>query len=245
MGRRAVRKIDPGLDLSSYLWPWERLPRPWDPVALFERHAPLEVEVGSGKGMFLCRAAIAQPDHDFLGIEIAAKYARFAAARLAKLGVPNAAVIHGDALRFFAEVLPDASVTTVHIYFPDPWWKKRHLKRRIIRPSFVADVFRTLVPGGLLHFWTDVQQYFEEGCALLRQGGLQELSRKAEIRAPADSEARPLPEGQPPPGYRTHFERRMRLQAVPVYKAAFQKPDNIMVGKLQPNEDSDNWVEAQ
>ncbi len=86
------------------------------------------------------------------GIEIAAKYARFAAARLAKLGVPNAAVVHGDALRFFAEVLPDASVSAVHIYFPDPWWKKRHLKRRIIRPSFVADVFRTLEPGGCFTF---------------------------------------------------------------------------------------------
>src|SRR5215831_11570568 len=97
MSRRSLPKIDPALDLSTYLLTLEQLPQPWDPLALFGRVAPLEIEVGSGKGLFLIAAAATQPDHDFLGIEIAAKYARYAAARLARRGLRNAAVIHGDA----------------------------------------------------------------------------------------------------------------------------------------------------
>jgi tRNA (guanine-N7-)-methyltransferase len=84
MGRRALRKLDPALDLSRHYREVEQLPRPYDPAALFGRVAPLEVEVGSGKGLFLAGAAKAVPDHDFLGIEVAHKYARFAAARLAR-----------------------------------------------------------------------------------------------------------------------------------------------------------------
>jgi tRNA (guanine-N7-)-methyltransferase len=224
MGRRALPKIDPQLDLTGYLWKFEELPRPWNAVCVFERIAPLEVEVGSGKGMFLCQASMAQPQHDFLGIEIAIKYAHFSAARLAKLGVPNAAVVHGDALLVFAEIFPENLLHTVHIYFPDPWWKKRHRKRRVIRESFLADLYRTLKPGGTVHFWTDVQTYFEESRALFRQGGFLEKWAASELRAPSQAEGEPIPEGQPPPGYQTHFERRMRLQAVPVFKAIFEKP---------------------
>ncbi|MCS7237862.1 MAG: tRNA (guanosine(46)-N7)-methyltransferase TrmB [Thermoguttaceae bacterium] len=223
MGRRALKKIDPELDLSGYLWPWELFPRPWDPVRLFDRQAPLEVEVGSGKGMFLCRASVANPAHDFMGIEIAPKYARFAAARLAKLGVPNAVVVQADALRVFAELLPDESVHTVHIYFPDPWWKKRHRKRRVIRSSFIADLYRTLKPAGVVHLWTDVAEYFDQSRELFRIGGFQETSVTAEIRGPSEEEGGALPQGLPPGGYQTHFERRMRLAAQPVYKAVFAK----------------------
>ena len=87
VGRRALRKIDPSLDLSKHLLEFEQLPRPWSAAALFGRVAPLEIEVGSGKGLFLRNAARSQPDVDFLGIEIAHKYARFAAAGLAKAGL--------------------------------------------------------------------------------------------------------------------------------------------------------------
>src|SRR5215203_1324136 len=84
MPRRALRKPDPALDLSQHLKTFDDLPQPWNAATLFQREAPLEVEVGSGKGLFLQSAATATPEHDFLGIEIAGKYARHAAARIAK-----------------------------------------------------------------------------------------------------------------------------------------------------------------
>src|SRR5438270_1497114 len=104
MPRRALRKLDPALDLSFHLKTIEDLRRPFASEKIFQREAPLEVEVGSGKGLFLQSAAMSTPAHDFLGIEIAGKYARFAAARLAKLEVKNAAVVHGDAQRLFGEL---------------------------------------------------------------------------------------------------------------------------------------------
>jgi len=212
MGRRALRKIDPSLDLSGHLVTFDHLPRPWDPVALFGRRAPLEVEVGSGKGLFLRAAAAARPEVDFLGTEIAAKYARFAAAGLLKRGLPNARVMLGDALRLFAELLPDASLAAVHVYFPDPWWKKRHKKRRVMRESFVRDVERTLAPGGRLHFWTDVDEYFHTGLELLAaETGLEGPLEVPEVPAEHDLD------------YRTHFERRTRQHGERVYRAEFVK----------------------
>src|SRR5512135_2925788 len=99
MGRRALRKFDPHVDLSRHLKTFDDLPRPWDAAKLFGRDAPLEVEIGSGKGLFLRTAAGQRPAVDFLGIEIAHRYAAYAAAHLARLGVTNAVVVSGDAMR--------------------------------------------------------------------------------------------------------------------------------------------------
>ncbi len=161
MGRRALPKVDPSLDLARHLRTLTDLPSPWDACAIFGRNAPLEVEVGSGKGLFLQNAAVGTPEHDFLGVEVAHKYARFAASRLAKKGLTNAVMIDGDGLRLFRELLPAASLAAVHVYFPDPWWKARHHKRRVMNESFLEDVFRTLQSGGKLHFWTDVKDYYD------------------------------------------------------------------------------------
>jgi tRNA (guanine-N7-)-methyltransferase len=213
MGRRALRKIDPAIDLSRHFKMPDELPRPWDGAALFGRAAPLEVEVGSGKGLFLRNAAAARPETDFLGVEVAAKYAAFAAAGLAKAALGNALVVHGDGLRLFAELFPDDSLAAVHVYFPDPWWKKRHRRRRVMRESFLRDVQRTLVPGGSLHFWTDVEEY---------------LQTSLELIAACTTLLGPLPVPETPAehdmAYRTHFERRVRLASEPVYRAEFRKP---------------------
>src|SRR3954447_12603756 len=169
MPRRALRKLDPELDLSFHLKTMDDLPRPWSAEKLFPCEQPLEVEVGSGKGLFLQSAAIVSSDHNFLGIEIATKYARFAAARLAKYGLQNAVMIHGDAQRLFGDVLPDDSLTAVHVYFPDPWWKTRHHKRRVMNEQFVREIARTLAPGGALHFWTDVRERFDAFLELIAE----------------------------------------------------------------------------
>ena len=108
--------------------------------------------------------------------------------------------------------MPDGSLAAVHVYFPDPWWKQRHRKRRVMRESFLRDVQRTLQPGGLLHFWTDVRGV---------------LSFRAALLAATTQLEGPFPVSQTDPrhemDYRTHFERRTRLEGSPVYRAEFRK----------------------
>ncbi len=212
MGRRALRKIDPKLDLSRYLLGFEDLPNPWDTARLFGREAALEIEVGSGKGLFLRTAAAARPDVDFLGIEVARKYAAYAAAGLAKRGLTNGKVAAADGLRVFAELMPADSLQAVHVYFPDPWWKTRHKKRRVLTEPFLRDVHRTLQPGGALHFWTDVEEYFSSTLDLLANLAL----LKGPVVVPES-----LPEHDM--DYRTHFERRTRRNGEPVFRAEFRK----------------------
>jgi tRNA (guanine-N7-)-methyltransferase len=179
---------------------------------LFGELRPLEVEVGSGKGLFLAAATRATPEHDFLGIEVARKYARHAAARLAKQQSNNGLMVCADALVLFREWFPEASLAAVHVYFPDPWWKKRHKKRRVLNAEFLRDVERTLVSGGRLHFWTDVEEYFQTTLELIRETvKLQGPLPVAEKAAEHDLD------------YRTHFERRTRKNEEPVYRAEFVK----------------------
>jgi tRNA (guanine-N7-)-methyltransferase len=121
-------------------------------------------------------------------------------------------VVHGDAVRLFRELIPDESLAAVHVYFPDPWWKKRHRRRRVMRESLLRDIERTLCPGGALHFWTDVEEYFQTTLALL---------------AAHTALLGPLPVPETPAehnmAYRTHFERRVRQASQPVYRAEFRK----------------------
>jgi tRNA (guanine-N7-)-methyltransferase len=212
MPRRALRKIDPTLELSRYLKLPADLPRPWDADALFDHAAPLEIEVGSGKGLFLHSAASQNPGHNFLGIEIATKYARFAAARAAASGLKNAVMVHGDAQPIFADRLPDNCVAAVHVYFPDPWWKKRHEKRKVLNERFVKQVERVLIPGGSLHYWTDVRDRFKATLEL--------LAKETTFDGPLEVPER---EAEHDLDYRTHFERRTRLAALPVYRSEFRK----------------------
>ena len=212
MARRALRKVDPALDLTRHFREAAQLSLESTAAELFPRPAPLEVEVGTGKGLFLSQAAQDRPNHNFLGIEIAHKYARFAAARLARQQLGNAAVICGDALPLFERWLPASSLAAVHVYFPDPWWKKRHKKRRVMNEQFLRNVERTLMTGGRLHFWTDVEEYFQTTLPLI---------------ASATQLVGPLPvaekQAEHDLDYRTHFERRTRKSALPVYRAEFEK----------------------
>lgn len=217
MPRRAVRKLPTDLDLARNYRELAELTAPLDPAALFAESsagpdAPLEIEIGSGKGLFLQNACVKWPERNFLGNELAFKYARYAGGRLTQHGRTNALMIHGDGLLLLREFVLPGTAAAVHVYFPDPWWKSRHKKRRVLNESFLADVERALRPGGILHFWTDVQEYYETTVALIQT---------------ASQLSGPLPVPEPPAthdlDYRTHFERRTRRNNEPVFRAEFWK----------------------
>lgn len=213
MGRRSLPKIDPTVSLAQHLTVLEELEPPLNPQSLFPSPQPLELEVGSGKGHFLLTHSQQFPERNFVGIELAKKYAQFAAYRLAKRDTPNAHVISGDGLRFFREFVPDDCADDVHVYFPDPWWKERHRRRRVMQPEFIADIQRVLKRDGTFHFWTDVEQYFEETIELMKL--------HSDLTGPLDVDPT-VPEHDM--DYRTHFERRMRKGGHDVFRAQFNKP---------------------
>lgn len=212
MPRRPPRKPDPSLDLSAHLLTLESLQEPFDPHAAFPVRAPVELEVGSGKGLFLVTASGRSPEINFLGAELATGYARLCAARLAAAGRTNARIIQGDATFLVRSLLPDACLAGMHVYFPDPWWKARHRKRRVLSELFLRHAARVLPTGATLHVWTDVEEYFRESMDFARATGLFAEPREEQ----ADEATHDL-------DYRTHFERRTRLAGAPVWRAALDR----------------------
>jgi SAM-dependent methyltransferase len=117
---------------------------------LFGNENPVEVEVGFGKGLFLLNAGLSRPDRNFFGVEVVRKYQLYAADRVAVRGLSNVKTCCADAKVVLRDFVPAGSVEDVRVYFPDPWWKKRHHKRRIMNPAFVNQIERVLAPGGVL-----------------------------------------------------------------------------------------------
>jgi tRNA (guanine-N7-)-methyltransferase len=203
------------IDVSGYLLEPEQYP-PEAPLcwqSLFGTEKPVEIEIGSGKGLFLASAGTERPGHNFLGIELSRKYARLAAQRVLKRGLANVRVWPGDARPLLARRVPDASVHAVHVYFPDPWWKKRHKKRRVFSAELVASVVRVLEPAGALHVATDVQEYFGVITALL---AAEPLLREQPVP--------PMKEPEHDLDYLTNFERKFRIEGRDIYRASYMKP---------------------
>lgn len=197
------------IDVSACTLDYPTAPLCWAEV--FGQDRPVEFEIGPGKGLFLVNAALRQPDHHFVGVEMARKFAHLAAERVAKKGLTNVRVVAGDGRRFLAQFVPEASLHAVHIYFPDPWWKKRHKKRRVFCEPFVQDVARTLRPGGDFRIATDVEEYF---------GVMQTLMARHPEFLP-----QPPPEPNTPEhdlDYLTNFERKYRIQGRPIHRAHYR-----------------------
>jgi tRNA (guanine-N7-)-methyltransferase len=201
------------LDLRPYFLTLDDVPPPpLDLADLFGNEHAVEVEVGTGRGLFLVHSGTISPEVNFLGIEYDFKEGRRGARRLHKRKLANVRILGADARVVLRDWLPDQSARAVHIYFPDPWWKRRHKKRRIFDAAFIAQAARILSSGGMLHARTDVEEYFGVMTAVVAGN-------------PA-FRAMPPPPERPPEhdmDYHTSFERKKRKLGLPIFRACWQR----------------------
>lgn len=148
-----------------YLLPYA--PAPLDADAAFGRHAPLVLEIGFGMGEATAHIARVRPDDNFLCCEVHEPGVGALLKRIGEQGIRNIRILQHDAVEVLTHMLPEGSLDGVHIFFPDPWHKKRHHKRRLIQPPFVALLASRLKPGGYVHCATDWQPYAEQMLAML------------------------------------------------------------------------------
>ena len=175
----------------------------------------VEIEVGPGRGWFLVERAAAEPRAALVGLEIRRKWAAVVDGRLAQRGLgPRARVFAEDAAFALRRLQPDASVRRVFLHFPDPWWKKKHRKRLVMRDAFLGEVARLLEPGGELFVQTDVEE------------------RAAEYAHLVDLDPRFVPDGDQPgsPRIADHAyvarsprERRAIADGLPVHRMRWRR----------------------
>jgi tRNA (guanine-N7-)-methyltransferase len=170
-------------------------PRPVDLASAFGRAAPVIAEVGFGMGETTARIAAANPGPNYLAIEVHAPGVGSLLRQVEEAGLANVRIVQHDAVEVLREMVPPGSLAAIHVFFPDPWPKKRHHKRRLLQPDFAALAASRLVPGGVLHVATDWQEYAEHVLAV--------LSATAGLRNTAGGFA-PRPASRP----ETKFERR-------------------------------------
>lgn len=180
---------------------------------IFGRHGPVHIEIGTGKGSFVLNEGRSRPDVNFLGIEWARKYYRYAVDRIGRWGIENVRIIRTDAVSFLNEFIPDSSVDCFHIYFPDPWPKKRHHKRRFFCVANLKHILRALKTGGELKIATDHADYFEVIKRLVadENNSFEEI----EFTRPAGADV-----GE---WVGTNFERKYREKNIPIYTLAVRK----------------------
>lgn len=174
--------------------------------ALFGNQNPVVLEIGSGKGRFLIGSAMEQPDRNFIGIEKSLHYHRVIRDRVLKRNLENVRLINYDAFLVMQEMLADASIAEIHIYFPDPWPRKREQKRRIIRTDALLEMKRILAAGGSGIYVTDHRDYFEAAAPLIA------AVFRSEVRIPG-------PEDTP----RTNYEAKYRAEGREIFEVRFWK----------------------
>jgi len=138
---------------------------------IFGNDRPVEIEIGPGRGDIILAYAAADPTTNFYGIELRRPQADTINARAAALGLTNARVVAGDARCIVTHFVPDGSVAAYHAYFPDPWPKTRHRKRRLFQPDLIRALTRTLVREGEVHIASDLSWLFEQTCDALERAG--------------------------------------------------------------------------
>ena len=158
---RALAELGP-----QFLLPYQ--PQPLDLNLLFGRAAPKILEIGFGMGEGMADIAQAHPENDYLGVEVHTPGVGALLKQLGERGLSNVRIIQHDAVEVLSQMLPPASLDGAHIFFPDPWHKTRHHKRRLIQPSLVHLLASRLQPGGYLHLATDWEDYAVQMLTVLR-----------------------------------------------------------------------------
>lgn len=151
------------------LWPQYGLSleqRPLRIPAIFGRETALTLEIGFGNGEALAEDAARHPEQDFLGIEVHTPGVGHLMIKLAEQASTNVRILHTDAMDLLRHHLPETSLDRVHLYFPDPWHKRRHHKRRIVQKGFADLIARALKPGGVIHMATDWEDYAKQMMAV-------------------------------------------------------------------------------
>ena len=224
-GKRPVRsfvirggRLTPGQERAiDRLWPEfgidaEPGSGPLDFEKLFGRRAPVIAEIGFGNGDATWQTALAHPGQNFIGIEVHRPGVGRLLMALEKHQIFNVRIACQDAVEFLAESVPPASLDGIRIYFPDPWPKKRHHKRRIVQPEFVARLAACLKPGGVLHLATDWAPYAEHMTEVLTD--IPSFRNLA-----AEGHYSPRPDWRP----ETHFEKRGRRLGHDVFDLLYER----------------------
>ncbi|WP_022940889.1 tRNA (guanosine(46)-N7)-methyltransferase TrmB [Psychromonas hadalis] len=167
-----------------------------DFVAIFGRDAPVVLEVGFGMGKSLIEMALKAPEKNFIGIEVHGPGVGACLADAGEAGLTNLRVINHDAVEVLAHMLPEKSLATFQLYFPDPWHKARHNKRRIVNETFIDNMRKKLVIGGVIHMATDWQPYAEHM--------LEVMNATSDFENTAEGDYAPRPDWRP----LTKFENR-------------------------------------
>jgi len=200
---RALAELGP-----RFVLPFAAQPVDFD--AVFGHHAPRILEIGFGMGDATAAIAQALPGTDFIGVEVHTPGVGALLKRIGELGLTNLRLIQHDAVEVLAQMIAPDSLAGVHVFFPDPWHKKKHNKRRLIQPAFVRQLIERIAPGGYLHCATDWQPYAEQM--------LEVLSAEPLLRNTAVGYA-------PKPDYRplTKFENRGLKLGHGVWDLVFEK----------------------
>jgi tRNA (guanine-N7-)-methyltransferase len=199
--------------LPDYEIPLSQCETRLDWKAIFGNCFPVELEIGCGRGMFIIKSARENSSVNYLGIEKSASFFHILKDRVIKSRAANIRLIKGEAGYLLKKFVPENSVSAIHIYFPDPWPKKRHHKRRLINNGFLAEVSSALIEEGLLFIATDFKDYFEAIVQAAREcTALEELSCQELSTGPVN-----------PNSALTTYERKYLAQGRTIYKALYRK----------------------
>lgn len=182
-----------------------------DPRTLLAASVPIELEIGPGRGWFMVERLVADPHVRMLGLEVSRKWTAEVNARLARRGLSGRGHVYAEDVRQVILRIAEASVERVFVHFPDPWWKKRHQKRRVIADDVVAEFARVVVPGGELFVQTDVPERADEYEVT--------IGRRREF-VPGPTGARI---SENPYGARSPRERRAIEDGLPIHRLLYRR----------------------